>query len=66
MNDIAIKLLRRIRKYVSGSSEFGAHISNAVYISSAQQLRNQANEMEAKDRLLAEIDQFLNETKETN
>lgn len=63
MENKAIEYLRELRKYVSNFND-GAIITNAVYITPAQQLRNSADEMEAKERLLREIDDFLQANKE--
>lgn len=53
----AIDLLRDLRGYVKDSS--GLSVSEAVYTTAAQAMRNAADAMEAKDRLLAEVDEFL-------
>jgi hypothetical protein len=58
MENKALELLKKIRPYVRNGNG-GAIAVHAVYISPAQQLRNQADEMEAKERLLYEVDQFL-------
>lgn len=55
----AIKYLRELRKYVRDSS--GLESIHAVYIPPAQQMRNAADEMERKDALLREIDEFLSQ-----
>lgn len=57
----AIKLLQALRAMTKDSSATG--FTNAIYITPAQQMRNAADEIERKDRLLAEIDQFLKENK---
>lgn len=54
----AIKYLKLLRGMVRNPNQ-GAVITNAVYISPAQSLRNSADEMERTESLLAEIDQFL-------
>lgn len=53
----ATELLRRLRRYVNDSS--GVRTTSLVYIPPAQAMRNAANEMESKDALLREIDEFL-------
>ena len=56
----AIKYLKELRSWVSFSSGANFGIStNAIYITPAQQLRNSADEMERKDKILKEIDEFL-------
>lgn len=57
MENEAKELLRKLRRYVSDNS--GSVITNLMYISPAQAMRNVADAMEAKDALLREIDQFL-------
>lgn len=59
----AIDLLKRIRRYVNDSSGFG--VMTLVYIPPAQAMRNAADEMEAKDALLREVDNFLSTLNET-
>lgn len=54
----AIEYLRQLRSLTRNDNQM-ACIVNAVYISPAQQLRNSADEIERKEKLLAEIDQFL-------
>lgn len=57
----AISLLISARRYMDYSG--GASIVHAVYISPAEQMRRAADQMEAKDRLIREIDEFLNNEK---
>lgn len=57
METKAIELLKQLRKYVGTSS--GISAINAVYVSPAQSMRNAADEMDRKDNLLREIDEFL-------
>lgn len=52
----AVKLLKEVMPYINVG---GVTMTNAVYISPAQQLRNSANELEAKEALTKRIDQFL-------
>jgi hypothetical protein len=62
MENKAIEYLKILRSWVNYSSSNGANFgisTNAVYIPPAQVLRNSADEMENKDRLLKEIDEFL-------
>lgn len=59
MENKALELLRRLRPLINNQS--GAYAMNAVYISPSQQLRNEADAMDAKERLLREIDDFLAE-----
>lgn len=56
------RLLKRLRGYMNFSS--GAMGTNAIYIPPAQQMRNAADEMEAKDALLREVDAFLSKINE--
>lgn len=62
MENKAIELLKKLRGYVnpsSGNIGYGAIATNAVYIHPAQALRNEADAIEAKEKLLKEIDEFL-------
>lgn len=60
----AIEYLKILRSWVGFTSEANIGIStNAVYITPAQQLRNSADEMERKDKLLKEIDDFLTDSR---
>lgn len=61
-NKKAIELLRALRGLTV--TRYGGGITTLAYISPSQQMRNAADEMERKDRLLAEIDQFLLENKD--
>lgn len=54
----AIKLLKELRSITSFHGG-GANLTNAVYITPAQQLRNQADEIEYREQLLRKIDEFL-------
>jgi cytoplasmic iron level regulating protein YaaA (DUF328/UPF0246 family) len=54
MKNKALDLLKRLRATIDNSS-----VCHLVYISPAQQLRNQADRMEQKEQLLREIDEFL-------
>ena len=53
----AIELLKRTRELLPNYSQ--ARISTGMYIPPAQQLRNQADQIEADERLIKEIDEFL-------
>lgn len=53
----ALRLLKEARHCLFSS---GPQAVNAIYISPAQQLRNQAEEIERQDSLIREIDEFLN------
>jgi len=57
MENKAIELLRQLRSYVNDSSGVGT--MTLAYVSPAQAMRNAADEMERKDALLREIDEFL-------
>lgn len=52
-----LKVLKQCRGYIHGSNEFG--ITNAIYITPAQQLRNQADELEQKDSFVNELNQTI-------
>lgn len=57
MEQQAVELLRKLRNIISLSG--GSVMSDLVYRSPAAQMRRAADEMEARDALLNEVDRFL-------
>lgn len=53
----AIQLLRAARKYLYPSQ--GVNAVYAVYVSPAQQMRNSADELDYREKICHEIDEFL-------
>jgi len=53
-----LPLLKRIQEYIDTSE---AKTQTAVYISPAQRLRNQADELEQRERDFSELDKMINE-----
>lgn len=62
MGNKALELLRRARPYLSNHSGFS--VTNAVYVSPAQSMRNAADDIEREVALIREIDEFLAAPKE--
>lgn len=52
----AIELLRKVRPFLFSSGPIAV---TAIYIPPAQQLRNQADQIEYQDALIKEVDEFL-------
>ncbi len=52
----AIELLRKIRPLIQGS---GPTMMQAIYRSPAAQMRIAADELEAQEKLIREVDEFL-------